>query len=170
MKNVEALKALYVALGGSAADVANASESVDVLNAIAAKYEGTATASLNPEAIANIAAVADNIGGGGGSSDFKTLTMTVIGDGGSFNVYPLVDSEDGNLNLCTFANADGKFPSYVGVGDDETATVTVVYTGDAALISPYNVVKSVTGSATYDSDTGLITATGDFTVNGYMND
>lgn len=167
MKNVETLKALYEALGGSAADVANASTSVDVLNAIAAKYEGTADADLNPEAIANIAAVADNIGGGsGGDSDFKTLEMTVVGDGGSFKVYPLVDSEDGNLNLCVFATVDGKFLSYVGVGDDETATVTVVYTVDAALISPYNVVKSVTGSATYDSDTGLITATGDFTVNG----
>lgn len=61
MTNVEALKALYAALGGSAADVADASTTVQVLNAIAAKYEGEDDATLNAEAIANIAAVASSI-------------------------------------------------------------------------------------------------------------
>ena len=61
MTNVEALKALYVALGGAADDVANVSTIVGVLNAIAAKYEGQDDATLNPEAIANITAVLDNI-------------------------------------------------------------------------------------------------------------
>lgn len=61
MTNVEALKALYTALGGSAADVAGASTIVQVLNAIAAKYEGEDDATLNAEAIANIAAVASSI-------------------------------------------------------------------------------------------------------------
>lgn len=61
MKNVEALQALYAALGGESADVANATTSVEVLNAIAAKYEGESDAVLNPEAIENIAAVAGNI-------------------------------------------------------------------------------------------------------------
>lgn len=61
MTNVEALKALYTALGGDAADVANATTIVEVLNAIAAKYDGTSTATTNAEAIANIAAVAANI-------------------------------------------------------------------------------------------------------------
>lgn len=61
MTNVEALKALYVALGGTAADVANASTIVEVLNAIAAKYDGADDATINPDAIANIAAVAENI-------------------------------------------------------------------------------------------------------------
>lgn len=61
MTNVEALKALYTALGGSAADVADASTIVQVLNAIAAKYEGEDDATLNAEAIANIAAVASSI-------------------------------------------------------------------------------------------------------------
>lgn len=65
MTNVEALKALYAALGGDPADVADAVTIVDVLNAIAAMYEGADDATLNPDAIANIAAVADNIGGGG---------------------------------------------------------------------------------------------------------
>lgn len=61
MTNVEALKALYVALGGDADDVANANTIVDVLNAIAAKYDGDDDATLNPVAIANIAAVAENL-------------------------------------------------------------------------------------------------------------
>lgn len=61
MTNVEALKALYTALGGSATDVAGASTIVQVLNAIAAKYEGEDDATLNAEAIANIAAVTSSI-------------------------------------------------------------------------------------------------------------
>ena len=61
MTNVEALKALYVALGGDADDVANVSTIVGVLNAISAKYEGEDDATLNPEAIANITAVVDNM-------------------------------------------------------------------------------------------------------------
>ena len=65
MTNVEALKALYAALGGDPADVADATSIVGVLNVIAAKYEGADDATANAEAIANIAAVAENIGGGG---------------------------------------------------------------------------------------------------------
>lgn len=61
MTNVEALKALYAALGGDAADVADASTIVEVLNAIVAKYEGADDATTNAEAIANITAVLDNI-------------------------------------------------------------------------------------------------------------
>lgn len=61
MTNVEALKALYAALGGTPADVANASTIVEVLNAIAALYDGDDTAIINPDAIANIAAVAGSI-------------------------------------------------------------------------------------------------------------
>lgn len=61
MTNVEALKALYVALGNEAADVENANTIVDVLNAIAAKYEGKDDAMTNSEGIKNITAVLDNI-------------------------------------------------------------------------------------------------------------
>ena len=48
--NVNALKALYVALGGSADDVANMSLIADVINAIATKV---ATLSLTAELPAN---------------------------------------------------------------------------------------------------------------------
>ena len=63
--NVDALKNLYEQLGGDPADVANCSTSVEVLNAIAAKYGGADDAIINPDAINNIAAVASSIGGGG---------------------------------------------------------------------------------------------------------
>jgi hypothetical protein len=61
MTNVEALKALYAALGGTASDVANCTTIVEVLNAISAKYEGADDATLNPDAIANITAVVGSI-------------------------------------------------------------------------------------------------------------
>lgn len=60
----EALKDLYVALGGDASAVADASTSVDVMNAIAEKLGGEGGAALNPDAIDNITAVAGNAGGG----------------------------------------------------------------------------------------------------------
>lgn len=61
MTNVEALKALYAALGGTASDVADCTTIVEVLNAIAAKYDGDDDAIINPDAIANIAAIAGSI-------------------------------------------------------------------------------------------------------------
>lgn len=82
--NVDALKNLYEQLGGDPADVANCSTSVEVLNAIAAKYGGAADAIINPDAINNIAAVASSIGGG--SADLaalidRSITSIVIPDG-----------------------------------------------------------------------------------------
>lgn len=62
-KTVGALEKLYEALGGAAADMENCRTNVDVLNAISAKYGGASDAILNAEAIENIAAVADKIGG-----------------------------------------------------------------------------------------------------------
>lgn len=61
MSNVGALKTLYVALGGLSTDVADANTSVDVLNKIADLLDGDDTATLNAEAIANIAAVASGL-------------------------------------------------------------------------------------------------------------
>lgn len=55
--NVQALKNLYVALGGSLSTVANCNTSVEVLNAISALYDGASDAIINPDAINNIAAV-----------------------------------------------------------------------------------------------------------------
>lgn len=60
MTIVEALKALYIALGGEA-DVSSATTIVEMLNAIATLYDGADDAVLNAEAIANIAAVVPTI-------------------------------------------------------------------------------------------------------------
>lgn len=59
--NVYALKELYAALGGEAADVAGAATIVDVLNKIAVLMGSSAPAALtNAQAISNIAAVASS--------------------------------------------------------------------------------------------------------------
>ena len=60
----ESLKDLYVALGGESSDVENLESTLDVLNAISAKYNGEDNAEYIPDAIENIAAVAEDIGGG----------------------------------------------------------------------------------------------------------
>ena len=61
MNNVEALKALYVAFGGSADTVANCVTIVDVLNELSKLFSGDYDATENAEAIANITAVASAI-------------------------------------------------------------------------------------------------------------
>lgn len=73
MNNVEALKALYTALGGSADNVANAVIMVDVLNEISKLFGGDYDATQNAEAIANIAAVAGSINK---PTQDKTVTPT----------------------------------------------------------------------------------------------
>lgn len=61
MTNVEALKALYAAMGGTASDVANAVTIVQILDAISKRFSGTENAVLNADAISNIAAVVGNV-------------------------------------------------------------------------------------------------------------
>lgn len=73
MNNVDALKALYTALGGSSDNVTNAVTMVDVLNEISKLLGGDYDATQNAEAIANIAAVASGINK---PSQDKTVTPT----------------------------------------------------------------------------------------------
>lgn len=75
--NVEALKNLYVSLGGEEANVEDCSRSVDVLNAIAAMFDGEDDAGLNPDAINNIAEVADNIGGGSKPAEIALAPVNI---------------------------------------------------------------------------------------------
>lgn len=97
MTNTEALKSLYIALGGEASEVADSMTNVDVLNAIAAKFEGDGTASSNSAAVQNITAVADNITGGGGA-DPVLAEVSVKNSSGmkvNINAYDVIDTKDG---------------------------------------------------------------------------
>ena len=117
MTNVEALKALYAALGGDPADVADATTIVGVLNVIAAKYEGADDATANAEAIANIAAVAENIGDGG------------------------------DLNAKFVVNSSGKFfvPDCLEMLEiPEGITEVTQSTGGTSIFSNYFALKAVT--------------------------
>lgn len=71
MNNVASLKALYLALGGDSADVAEASTIVDVLNAIAVLLGGDGDAVTNAEAIDNITAVASAL-----VPDYEDINVT----------------------------------------------------------------------------------------------
>ena len=66
-KTVDALKALYEALGGEEELTTN--KTVDVLNAIAEQIEGEGGAHLTAEAIANIAAAIEEGGDNGGDDE-----------------------------------------------------------------------------------------------------
>lgn len=149
MTTVEALKDLYVALGGELADVQDMSTNVAVLNAISAKYNGASDAVLNPEAVANIAAVAGDIGGGG-ESDFSTATMTINGTGEY--AADLMISAIVNDALTLYTSPDfGEYqtPLYKGAG-------MAFYGG----LGDDNV--SVSGNASVEM--GVITITGDCTI------
>jgi hypothetical protein len=61
MTNVDALKALYTGLGGTASTVADVTTIVGMLNAIAAMYSGDDDAEINADGIMNIVAVLSDI-------------------------------------------------------------------------------------------------------------
>lgn len=126
LTTVEALKALYVALGGDADNVANVSTIVDVLNAIAAKYEGESDAIVNPDAIENITAVVGNIAPAP-TLENKTVTPTTsqqtitAGDGydglGTVTVNAVTAAIDANIaadNIKSGVTILGVTGSYTG--------------------------------------------------------
>lgn len=173
----EALKDLYVALGGTLADVADMSTSVEVLNAIAAKYEGDDDASLNPDAIENIAAVADslvvptgkktitengtdidvaafekvdvNVSGGVGG-DFSTATVTIVNNSPGF--------------VGVFVEAFPEYNCLLGeYGEFPSGTHTVpLYKGTLILDTNGSGSVSVSGACEYADD--QFTITGDCTI------
>lgn len=110
MTNIDALKTLYAALGGTPADVTNAVTNVDVLNAIAALFEGEDDATQNAEAIANIAAVAGNI-----SPDPTLITKSITANG-TYNASS--DNADG------YSSVTVNVPAQTLTGFDEVLAVT----------------------------------------------
>jgi hypothetical protein len=144
MTNPEALKALYVALGGDASAVADDNLTVEVLNALAAKFEGEADADTIPEAIENITAVAENIGGGN-PNETGTIEGTAAAPFGTLGFqYVIEQMELGNLSgtLKLDASAlgagvvtlpmitDGTYLNVVGaqINGDGTSASHIVYT------------------------------------------
>ena len=164
-KNVDALKNLYVQLGGEAEDVQDCSTIVEVLNVIAGKYEGETDATKNPDAIDNIAAVAENIGGGEqpqphtdeychfvvtnranlAYSDFTVNCLNSMGENVSRQVY-----------------SDGAFDAYVpffsGAG---TATFTLCTVKVTAAYGEKTLQASTT-------DNDLLVVTGSKYENGFI--
>lgn len=155
MTTVEALKDLYVALGGELADVQDMSTNVAVLNAISAKYSGASDAVLNPEAVANIAAVADQIGGGSGESDYSTAEVTINNtrDNSSIQAYSGFIEDDALILR--------KLVSY-----GETKLTIVLYKGEAKLEINADEITSTSGDLE-EINTALYKVTGNCTITGF---
>lgn len=144
--NVEALRTLYVALGGEASDVKNASTIVEVLNAIAVLFEGDGDATLNAEAIANIAAVA-----GGIIPDPPVLIEKEITANNVYNA-----SED---------NADGYSKVTVNVPNPSTGKLTInsldevncTNYASAQVVDEYLIAENIKNGVTILGVTGSYT-------------
>lgn len=146
MNNVDALKALYAALGGTPADVANASTIVEVLNAIAAKYEGEDDATLNAEAIANITAVIDNIVP---EPTPQQAAFEAI-------AYKEADTSSSKVTVCCYnsVNSDGEFDVQfqATTGPDATIGNTAILSSPAKKINFRGAVPDGTICFTPSSD------------------
>lgn len=145
MTNVEALKALYVALGGDADDVANVSTIVGVLNAIAAKYDGDDDATINPDAIANITAVLNNI-----IPDPTLIEKTITANG---EYAASADDADGyssvTVNVTPLVEAESEEPSEAQSGNYVWIGYSLTDSNDVTLII------RVTQDDTPPSETGV---------------
>lgn len=134
MTNVEALKLLYTAFGGSAEDVALLTTNVEVLNAIAENFSGTSTAITISEAIANIAEVADAIG----KSKMVLATKTITATKSKQTLTPASDNADG-YGTITVNAVTAAIDSNIAAGNIKHGVtilgVTGTYEGD---VTPSN--------------------------------
>lgn len=139
MTNPKALKDLYVALGGTAADVDNLDTSVEVLNAISVLLGGEDGALVNPKAIENIAAVAT---GGGVKVTPITVTARDFGSGwnGQTGEFAFASPiEGGGYELITEGSNGiyGVVPVWVNNGNISTAYFPKVKsTGEGMFLIP----------------------------------
>lgn len=128
----ESLKDLYVAFGNSASDVAGLNTTVDVLNAIADKYEGASDAVIIPDAIDNISAVADNIVGVHPTGK-KTITSTAEVDVTNYASAQVVDANLNAGNIKKDISILGITGSYEGgTSDFSIAEVTFINSSNSA--------------------------------------
>lgn len=141
MTNPKALKDLYVALGGTAADVDNLDTSVEVLNAISVLLGGEGGALVNPKAIENIAEVASGAGGGAKVTPI-TVTARDYGSGWSGQTGEFAFAspiEGGGYELITEGSNGiyGVVPVGVSNGNISTAYFPkVTSTGEVMFLIP----------------------------------
>lgn len=142
MTIVKTLKALYERLGGTPSDVANATRAVDVLNAIAALYDGTDDATRITKAIANIVAVASGLIKPSGA-----INITANGHGIDVRQYAAanVSVDDGSATIK--AMVDGTLTSIV-LPNGLTTIRTYAFEKCAHLTSVY-IPNSVTSIEEY---------------------
>ena len=142
MTIVKTLKALYERLGGTPSDVANATRAVDVLNAIAALYDGTDDATRITKAIANIVAVASGL-----IKPSGTKSITANGTGIDVANYATanVNVDDGSATIK--AMVDGSLTSIV-LPNGLTTIRTYAFEKCAHLTSVY-IPNSVTSIEEY---------------------
>lgn len=128
---VDSLKDLYVALGNDASSVENANTILEVLNVMSESYQGESNASSISDAVENIAAVADNISGGGGlSSNFVVRAPEIIESGG-----PMPDQIVPSIRPNTVVNSDVYFSDSNGEVTVNGSAVRAVVYGDVNKIN-----------------------------------
>ena len=113
------------------------------------------------------------ISSSGGSSDFSTAEVTIIATPySSFGLYePQNDNFPYGYKGIFFNNEQQQFVSnspYTEV--NESTTYTLYYLGDSYECYPSNHYESSTGDVTYNSNTGVLTITGDCTITGSILD
>lgn len=136
--NTDALKAIYEVLGGEATTVADLTDI--------------------PAVISKIADVAS--GGGGGSSDFKTATVTVVNNlGTSISMYgAFCDSGD-------VAGSPASIPEFFVMGAGASADVTVIkYKGTAFIQIPQTNEVVLSGNITKTLNGFVVTGDGTMTI------
>lgn len=168
MKTIpEALRGLYAALGGEAADVQDCTTSVEVLNAIAAKFNGASDAVLNPDAIENITAIAGDIAGGDLSTAKVTISLqNMQSNPGGYMTFALPIIKDGELCLEAVVNNNA-----YGTGEVYSQTFDVVlYKGiyDKASFAPTDLtvagIPTFEGGCSLSEDNSKVVITGDGTI------
>ena len=142
MTNPKALKELATALEIDVADVPD--KNVAVLNAIAENYQGEGSAETIPEALENIAAVADNIG----SKPEGSISITANGN---------------DIDVAQYATAD------VNVPNPSTGQLNVSTNGTYDVTEKASVKVTVPGN-TYGTITIVNNASRPLTFKSFSND
>lgn len=139
MTNVEALKALYHALGGDLDDVADVSTIVGVLNAISAKFDGADDAELNAQGIANITEIIGNI-----TADLTTLDVTPTTE--AQNIKPTVPID--GYNEVNVSAVTAAIDSNITAGNIKKDVQILGVTGNFDP-TPTLTTKNITANGTY---------------------